>query len=225
MKIFIFTKNIFYTSYKAFFEESVIIDKTKKWKLGEMMKLVVGLGNPGAKYRNNRHNIGFISLDEWAFQNKKEFNKVMFDAVFFEEFINGEKVIFLKPQTYMNLSGQAIRPIMNYFNIDLKDILVIYDDMDLPVGKIRLRQKGNAGGHNGIKSIISCLDSNEFNRIKVGVGRPYSGRSVTDHVLSGFAKEEQEDVLSAVQDAVAAIDDWIQQGDFQKVMNTYNSKS
>jgi len=133
------------------------------------MKLVVGLGNPGAKYKGTRHNVGFMTMDEVAYQEKFDFDKAQ---------IGGEKVIFMKPLTFMNLSGEAIRPLMNYFKIGIEDLLVVYDDMDLPVGKIRLRQKGGAGGHNGIKSIISCLGTSEFNRIKVGVGRPKDGRTV-----------------------------------------------
>ena len=169
------------------------------------MKLVVGLGNPGAKYKGTRHNVGFMTMDEVAYQEKF-----------------GEKVIFMKPLTFMNLSGEAIRPLMNYFKIGIEDLLVVYDDMDLPVGKIRLRQKGSAGGHNGIKSIISCLGTSEFNRIKVGVGRPKDGRTVVGHVLNRFEKEEEEDIIFAVQKSVDAIRSWIETSDFVKTMNQFN---
>ena len=111
---------------------------------------------------------------------------------------------------------------MNYFKIGIEDLLVIYDDMDLPVGKIRLRQKGSAGGHNGIKSIISCLGTSEFNRIKVGVGRPKDGRTVVGHVLNRFEKEEEEDIIFAVQKSVDAIRSWIETSDFVKTMNQFN---
>lgn len=186
------------------------------------MKLVVGLGNPGAKYKGTRHNVGFMTMDEVAYQEKFDFDKALFDAVFAQVQIGGEKVIFMKPLTFMNLSGEAIRPLMNYFKIGIEDLLVIYDDMDLPVGKIRLRQKGSAGGHNGIKSIISCLETSEFNRIKVGVGRPKDGRTVVGHVLNRFEKEEEEDIIFAVQKSVDAIRSWIETSDFVKTMNQFN---
>ena len=186
------------------------------------MKLVVGLGNPGAKYKGTRHNVGFMTMDEVAYQEKFDFDKALFDAVFAQVKIGGEKVIFMKPLTFMNLSGEAIRPLMNYFKIGIEDLLVVYDDMDLPVGKIRLRQKGGAGGHNGIKSIISCLGTSEFNRIKVGVGRPKDGRTVVGHVLNRFEKEEEEDIIFAVQKSVDAIRSWIETDDFVKTMNQFN---
>lgn len=186
------------------------------------MKLIIGLGNPGTKYKGTRHNIGFITVDEMAYQEKINFDKALFDAIFVQKTIAEEQVILMKPLTYMNLSGEAVRPLMNYFKIALEDIVVIYDDMDLPVGKIRLRQKGSAGGHNGIKSLISCLGSDQFNRIKIGVGRPAPGRSVVNHVLANFETEEQEEMIAAVQKSVDALHDWIEQGDFIKTMNRYN---
>ena len=196
--------------------------KIEEKRIGESMKLVVGLGNPGAKYKGTRHNVGFMTMDEVAYQEKFDFDKALFDAVFAQVQIGGEKVIFMKPLTFMNLSGEAIRPLMNYFKITIEDLLVVYDDMDLPVGKIRLRQKGSAGGHNGIKSIISCLGTSEFNRIKVGVGRPKDGRTVVGHVLNRFEKEEEEDIIFAVQKSVDAIRSWIETSDFVKTMNQFN---
>ena len=196
--------------------------KIEEKRIGESMKLVVGLGNPGAKYKGTRHNVGFMTMDEVAYQEKFDFDKALFDAVFAQVQIGGEKVIFMKPLTFMNLSGEAIRPLMNYFKITIEDLLVVYDDMDLPVGKIRLRQKGSAGGHNGIKSIISCLGTSEFNRIKVGVGRPKDGRTVVGHVLNRFEKEEEEDIIFAVQKSVDAIRSWIETDDFVKTMNQFN---
>ena len=196
--------------------------KIEEKRIGESMKLVVGLGNPGAKYKGTRHNVGFMTMDEVAYQEKFDFDKALFDAVFAQVQIDGEKVIFMKPLTFMNLSGEAIRPLMNYFKITIEDLLVVYDEMDLPVGKIRLRQKGSAGGHNGIKSIISCLGTSEFNRIKVGVGRPKEGRTVVGHVLNRFEKEEEEDIIFAVQKSVDAIRSWIETDDFVKTMNQFN---
>ena len=197
-------------------------NKIEEKRIGESMKLVVGLGNPGAKYRGTRHNVGFMTMDEVAYQEKFDFDKALFDAVFAQVQMGGEKVIFMKPLTFMNLSGEAIRPLMNYFKIGIEDLLIVYDDMDLPVGKIRLRQKGSAGGHNGMKSIISCLGTSEFNRIKVGVGRPKEGRTVVGHVLNRFEKEEEEDIIFAVQKSVDAIRSWIDTDDFVKTMNQFN---
>ena len=196
--------------------------KIEEKRIGKSMKLVVGLGNPGAKYKGTRHNVGFMTMDEVAYQEKFDFDKALFDAVFAQVQMGGEKVIFMKPLTFMNLSGEAIRPLMNYFKIGIEDLLVVYDDMDLPVGKIRLRQKGSAGGHNGMKSIISCLGTSEFNRIKVGVGRPKEGRTVVGHVLNRFEKEEEEDIIFAVQKSVDAIRSWIDTDDFVKTMNQFN---
>ncbi|MGX7025645.1 aminoacyl-tRNA hydrolase [Vagococcus hydrophili] len=188
------------------------------------MKLIVGLGNPGSKYRGTKHNIGFITLDEIAFQEKVTFNKHQFEADIAEFFINGEKIILAKPQTFMNESGRSVRPLMTYYNISEEDLLVIYDDLDLPIGRIRLRQKGSAGGHNGIKSLISHLGTQEFNRIKVGIDRPRSGQEVVTYVLSTFPKNTHEDMLKAVQDSAEAANYWASGHDFVNTMNHYNSK-
>lgn len=186
--------------------------------------MIIGLGNPGQKYTETKHNIGFIALDEWAYQNKIEFNKSKFDALYAEVRINGEKVFFVKPMTYMNESGRAVRPLMDYYGLESEDIVVIYDDMDMEPGRIRLRQKGSAGGHNGIKSLIQHLGTQEFNRIRIGVGRPQPNMTVVQHVLSPFSKDVHEDMLFAVKDSVAAVDDFIQGGDFLNTMNKFNRK-
>ncbi|MDE1549317.1 aminoacyl-tRNA hydrolase [Jeotgalibaca caeni] len=189
------------------------------------MKMIIGLGNPGPKYSDTKHNIGFITLDEWAYQHHASFNKTKFDALYAEERVDGEKVLFVKPMTYMNDSGRAVRPLMDYFDIDQREIVVLYDDMDLPTGRIRLRQKGSAGGHNGIKSLIQHLGSEDFNRIRIGIGRPKPNRTVIDHVLSPFPKEEHEEMLAAVRDSVKAIDDFIMGDDFLVTMNKFNRKA
>lgn len=188
------------------------------------MKMIIGLGNPGQKYLNTKHNIGFIALDEWAYQNKTEFNKTKFDALYTEMRVDGEKVLFVKPMTYMNESGRAVRPLMDYFGIGHDDIVVLYDDMDLPTGKIRLRQKGSAGGHNGIKSLIQHLGTQDFNRIRIGVGRPAPNMTVVQHVLSPFPKEEHPDMLEAVKESVQAIEDYLKGDDFIITMNKFNRK-
>lgn len=186
------------------------------------MKMVVGLGNPGKKYQATKHNIGFITLDELAYQEKVSFNKSKFEADVAETRFGTEKVLFVKPQTFMNDSGRSVRPLMDYYNVDLKDLLVIYDDLDLPVGKIRLRQKGSAGGHNGIKSIIQHVGSQDFNRIRIGIDRPYPKQTVIQHVLSPFAKDVHEDMLDAVKRSAAATKDWLEGAAFIDTMNKYN---
>src|SRR5690606_5529715 len=126
------------------------------------MKCIVGLGNPGKKYQSTRHNIGFMVIDELLSRQNLSLNKDKFKGKYTQTIINGEKVLLLEPQTYMNLSGESLRPLMDYYDIDVEDIIVIYDDLDLPTGKVRLRQKGGHGGHNGIRSIIDHLGTKDF---------------------------------------------------------------
>lgn len=188
------------------------------------MKMIVGLGNPGSKYKDTKHNIGFIALDEFAVQHNMVFNKTKFEALYAEAFIGSEKVLLVKPQTFMNDSGRAVRPLMDYFNVALKDLIVVYDDLDLPVGKLRLRQKGSAGGHNGIKSIIQHIATADFNRIRIGIDRPMGRQTVVQHVLSSFPKKQHEELLIAIKDSVAALDYWIEGHSFSDVMNQFNKK-
>ncbi|WP_407390668.1 aminoacyl-tRNA hydrolase [Carnobacterium jeotgali] len=188
------------------------------------MKMIVGLGNPGSKYKDTKHNIGFITLDEFAFQHKMVFNKTKFEAIYAEAFIGSEKVLLVKPQTFMNDSGRAVRPLMDYFNVEIEDLIVVYDDLDLPVGKLRLRQKGSAGGHNGIKSLIQHLATADFNRVRIGIDRPLGKQTVVQHVLSGFPKNQHEELLLAIKDSVAALDYWIEGHSFSEVMNQFNKK-
>lgn len=187
------------------------------------MKLIVGLGNPGKKYEGTRHNIGFIALDEWAYQHHESFNKTGFKGDYFETFVNGEKTIFLKPTTFMNNSGEAVIALANYYDIALEDILVVYDDLDMEPGRIRLRQKGSAGGHNGVKSLIAHLGTDKIRRIKLGIGHPMPGRTVVDHVLSRFPKEDHQAMLEATKAAVAAIDYWLAGNTFEETMTNYNN--
>lgn len=186
--------------------------------------MIVGLGNPGSKYKDTKHNIGFIALDEFAFQHKMEFNKTKFEAIYAEAFIGSEKVLLVKPQTFMNDSGRAVRPLMDYFNVELEDLIVVYDDLDLPVGKLRLRQKGSAGGHNGIRSMIQHLGTADFNRIRIGIDRPLGRQTVVQHVLSSFPKNQHEDLLIAIKDSAAALDYWIEGHSFLDVMSQFNKK-
>ncbi|MFC3040981.1 aminoacyl-tRNA hydrolase [Virgibacillus xinjiangensis] len=186
------------------------------------MKCIVGLGNPGKKYESTRHNAGFMVIDELLKRHGWELNKKKFNGYYAMEHLDAEKVILLKPQTYMNLSGQSIRPLIDYYGIEPEDVLVIYDDLDLPTGRIRLRQKGGHGGHNGIRSTIDHLGTKEFKRIRIGVGRPDDSTSVIDYVLGSFPKAELEEVDSSIQKAADACEAWI--GDsFPVVMNKFNS--
>ncbi|KRN89252.1 aminoacyl-tRNA hydrolase [Ligilactobacillus ceti] len=188
------------------------------------MKMIVGLGNIGKKYENTRHNAGFMVVDEFAREHGGTFNKEKFNASLAEVFVNGEKVILVKPMTYMNESGRAVRPLMDYFDLDLEDLVIINDDLDLQVGMIRLRQKGSAGGHNGIKSLIQHLGTEKFARMKLGIGRP-ERMSIINWVLSDFTKEEQMELDIAIQTTVKALNDWVADGDYLKLMNNYNRKA
>lgn len=188
------------------------------------MKMIVGLGNPGKKYESTKHNVGFMVLDQLAKENQATFKKNTFEAEVAEFFHNGEKVLLVKPQTYMNDSGRSVGPLMTYFGIYPEELVVVYDDLDLVVGKIRLRQKGSAGGHNGIKSLISHLGTQTFDRIKVGIGRPKGRQTVIDHVLSGFDKEDRPLILQGIDVSVDALTHYIDQGDFMASMNRFNKK-
>lgn len=186
------------------------------------MKCIVGLGNPGRKYKETRHNIGFMVIEELLYRHQWKLDKKKFNGQYSMEHLQGEKVILLQPQTYMNLSGESIRPLMAYYNIDIEDVLVIYDDLDLPAGKVRLRQKGGHGGHNGIRSTIEQLGTKEFKRLRLGVGRPNTPMAVVDYVLGSFAKDEQDDVVSSIKKAADACESWLE-NPFIDVMNEYNS--
>lgn len=187
------------------------------------MKLVFGLGNPGDKYRATKHNIGYIAVDEMAFQMGIAFNKSQFNSVYAEGRIGTEKVILIKPLTFMNLSGESVRPWVDYYDLDeSQDIVVIHDDMDLPVGSVRLRYKGGHGGQNGMRSVIKHLGTQEFNRIKIGIGRPMENQSVVSHVISKFHKEDNEAMLEAVNHTYAAVEAWASGMPFQEVMSKYN---
>lgn len=185
------------------------------------MKLIVGLGNPGKEYEETRHNIGFKVVDFFAERVGLRIDKLKDQALIGEFAHGGEKVLVVKPQTFMNLSGQAVGSIARWHKISPSDILIIYDDLDLPVGKLRIRPKGSAGGHNGIKSLISHLNTEDFSRVRVGVGRPPIGVAVSDYVLNGFLPTERELVKQAVVQCVEAIQMWLDKG-LSETMNRYS---
>ena len=185
------------------------------------MKLIIGLGNPGKQYEHTRHNIGFNVVDALADQWGAPLNQTKFNGMYATIHRPEGKVMLLKPLTYMNLSGECVRPMMDYFDIEIEDIIVIYDDLDLDVGKLRLRQKGSAGGHNGIKSLIQHLGTQEFNRIRVGVSRPPAGMKVADYVLSKFSIDEQPVVEDAIKKSCNAVEAALSKK-FLDVMSTFN---
>lgn len=183
------------------------------------MKLIVGLGNPGKEYQNTRHNVGYMVLDKYI----KEVDwKEKFNALYLEKRIDNEKVIFVKPLTYMNLSGNAVVKFVNFYNLNIEDILVIQDDLDLTFGNYKLKKNSSAGGHNGIKSIISSLGSQEFLRLKIGVSNDKS-IDTKDYVLGKFSKSDLEKLDSLQNIFNEVIESFVING-IEKTMNIYNTK-
>ena len=186
------------------------------------MKMIVGLGNIGTRYHETRHNTGFMVVDQLARDyHLGAFTHLKQEAVAVSGIINGEKVMLVKPTTFMNDSGRAVGPLVDYYDIDLDDLVIVNDDLDMPVGKVRLKTHGASGGHNGLKSIISALGTKNFNRVKVGIDHPQHG-TVVSHVLGKFSKEERPKFDQAVEQAEHALEDWINGEDFAKLMNAYN---
>lgn len=187
-----------------------------------MCYIIVGLGNPGAKYVNTRHNIGFDVIDALCAKFDIKLGKSKFNAHFGEGKIAGERVVAVKPQTFMNLSGEAVQAIKSWYKAENSEIIVVYDDVSLPVGKLRVRPKGSAGGHNGIKSIILNLNSDEFPRVKIGVGAPPNPDfDLADYVLGKFSRDEIETLIPVAVRAVEAIEEIITAG-CASAMNKFN---
>ena len=186
------------------------------------MKVVIGLGNPGKKYEKTRHNIGFIAIDNLRKKLNVNDEREKFQALVSEKNIDGERVIFLKPQTFMNLSGNSVIEIVNFYKLDpKKDIIVIYDDMDLSFGDIRIREKGSSGGHNGIKSIISHIGE-EFIRIKCGIGA--KEKDAVEHVLGEFNQTEQKDLDEILEKINNCIIEMLSVQILDRIMQKYNKK-
>ena len=184
------------------------------------MKIIVGLGNPGKKYSGTRHNVGFDILDYFGKIHGIKITKIKFKALIGEGNIKGEKVILVKPQTYMNLSGESVMRICEYYNVSLDDLLVIYDDIDIDVGRIRIRKSGSAGSHNGMKNIIYLLNDKNFPRLRIGIGKP-SRQDLADFVLARFNKEEVEAMKDCVDKSISAIEEYLVSG-IDSAMNKYN---
>lgn len=184
------------------------------------MFVIVGLGNPGKKYDGTRHNVGFDAINYLAHENNIAMNKVKHKAVIGEGFIHHKKVLLVKPQTFMNLSGQSVMEILNYYKIDPSELVVLYDDIDIDVGKLRVRKKGSAGTHNGMKSIIYDIQSDDFPRIRIGVGKPERG-NLADYVLGRFAKEDREFIDMVIKKSAEAVETMVKEG-IDMAMNQYN---
>ncbi|WP_033169693.1 aminoacyl-tRNA hydrolase [Selenomonas sp. ND2010] len=187
------------------------------------MKIIAGLGNPGSEYEKTKHNVGFMFVDALAEKLGVTDWKDKFDAKIGEARIGVEKVLLVKPQTYMNESGQAIGPLMNFYKLDVEDLIVVHDDMDIPAGTIRIRKKGSAGGHNGIKSVLAHVGDEHFARVRIGIGRPLPGWTVVNHVLAPFVPEDVPKIDEAIKYLVPAVE-CIVTDDVDKAMNQYNPK-
>ncbi len=187
------------------------------------MYVIVGLGNPGKTYSNTRHNVGFNTVDLLAERNNIEINKIKFKSVYGEGRINGKKIILVKPQTYMNNSGEAVRDIANFYKLDPSKIIVIVDDIDIDFASVRIRKKGSAGSHNGLKSIIRLLGRDDFPRIKIGIGKKHPQQNLADFVLSRFSKDEVEDIEDAIRDSAEAVE-LILKEDIDMAMNEFNRR-
>lgn len=181
------------------------------------MKIIVGLGNPGTKYEKTRHNAGFLTIDALAHELGVNVSTKKFKALIAEVFVKGEKVVLVKPQTYMNLSGESVREVLKFYDADLEDFIVVSDDKDLEVGKIRIRTKGSSGGQNGIKNIIQHLGTQEFLRLKVGIGSNPLIPTV-DYVMGKIDED------TAIRQAVSALLDFIDGVSVLELMNRHNAK-
>lgn len=184
------------------------------------MFVIVGLGNPGKQYGGSRHNVGFDAIDCLAHRNNIVMNKVKHKAIIGEGFIHNKKVLLVKPQTFMNLSGRSLIEIVNFYKIDPMELIVIYDDIDIEVGKLRIRKKGSAGSHNGMKSIIYEIQSDLFPRIRIGIGKPPHG-DLADFVLGKFSKEDRGFIDGVIKSGAEAAEAILEEG-IDQAMNRYN---
>ncbi|WP_031542311.1 aminoacyl-tRNA hydrolase [Mesoplasma photuris] len=187
------------------------------------MKLIVGLGNPGKEYAITRHNAGWIAVDilleKYGFNNEKsEHNSIIYFSV-----INGEKVLFVKPQTFMNKSGIAVRAIMDYYKISKEDVIILHDEKDFPIGKNQLKFQGSAAGHNGIKSVIQYLNGEDFKRYRIGIGQPEQGWQIVDWVLSKIKEDELFEMKKSIVENIEFLNDWTNEEPFNKIMSKYNA--
>lgn len=186
------------------------------------MYIIVGLGNPGRRYENTKHNIGFLTLDLLAEKYGIKIRTIKHKALIGEGTIGTEKVLLVKPQTYMNLSGQSVRDVISYYKVPMEKLLVVYDDVDLPIGRIRIRERGSAGTHNGMRSIIYDLKQDGFPRIRIGIGGEVRG-NLAEYVIGGFGRKERQQMEEGILRAVSALECILTDG-IVKAMNDYNGK-
>ena len=184
------------------------------------MKLIVGLGNPGKEYINTKHNMGFIAIDEIAKSKNIDINKSKFNGLYNEFIYNGEKIILLKPQMYINLSGDVIKKYIDFYKIDIDDLLIISDDLDMDIGKIKIKYKGSSGGHNGLKNIENNLKTREYKRIKIGISNN-KNIDTKNYVLSKFSNEERKIIDNTISLFPKIFDDYMNLS-FDNLMNKYN---
>lgn len=184
------------------------------------MKLIVGLGNPGRKYDNTKHNVGFNVLDMYASKHGVTINKIKFKSLICEMNIGSEKIVLMKPQTYMNLSGEAVREAIAFYKLNPEDIIVIYDDIDFEVGRMKIRKQGSSGTHNGMRSLLFHIKSDKFPRIRIGIGKP-SVMDLGDYVLTRFSTKEEKQIKEIFEKCVDAIDCMLSDG-IDIAMNKFN---
>lgn len=204
-------------SYAFFYDTIINMYKDR----GINMKIIFGLGNPGKKYEYTKHNVGFLAIDQLANQlgvNSFTSRVSKHNALIIEARFEGKKVLLVKPLTYMNLSGEAIKAVLEWYKVDTEDMVIVYDDLDLPLGKLRLRERGSAGGHNGVKSIIQHLGTEEFKRVRIGIGHP-DMIPVIDYVLTTFSKDEKGMIEDSLVKTSKALKDWLAGVEFNKVMS------
>lgn len=187
------------------------------------MKIIVGLGNPGQEYSDTRHNVGFMAIDALAAYLGVTNWKNKFEAEIADVRIADEQVILMKPQTFMNLSGNAVGQVMRWYKVDADSVIAVYDDMDIPVGTAKLKHNGSSGGHRGVESLLVNLGEEQFARVKIGIGRPPAGRTVVDHVLAKFTKEERGSMDEMIKKLIPAIECIVRQG-IDHAMNRYSFK-
>lgn len=185
------------------------------------MKIIVGLGNPGRKYQGTRHNVGFEVVEELARRHGSQAAKNRFQAEVLEARLGGEKVLLVEPQTFMNLSGRSVKAVVDYYNLEPEDLLVVCDDLNLPLAKIRTRAKGSAGGQNGLADVIRVLGTEAFSRLRVGIGQPPEQWDAADWVLGKFTSDERQEIDLAIRTAADAVEVWAAEG-IEATMNRFN---
>lgn len=185
------------------------------------MYVIVGLGNPGDRYKYTKHNVGFLVIDYLSKKLDINVNRIKFKSLIGEGMYDGQKILLVKPQTYMNLSGESVREIINFYKIDIKNLLVIYDDIDLDLGKLRIRKKGSAGTHNGMRNIIYQIQKDDFPRYRIGISPPPKNIQLVDYVMSKFTDDEMKKLDEVIRNCSSAVLETIENG-IEKAMNKYN---